>query len=66
MAPRRGHRPNVYILGDQNLHGEVTRRAWINGQISLTAADLRQLARMAIAVADELDELSDLDASIKP
>ncbi|MGA9494121.1 MAG: hypothetical protein WBV80_28280 [Mycobacterium sp.] len=53
-------------MGDQNLHGEVTRRAWINGQISLTAADLRQLARMAIAVADELDELSDLDASIKP
>lgn len=54
----------IDILGDQNFLGEVTRRAWLNGRIPLTAADLRQLSHVAIVLADELDELSDLDARI--
>jgi hypothetical protein len=54
------------IIGDQNFLGEVTRRAWINGNIPLTAVDLRELARVAIALAEEFDELSDLDAKMKP
>jgi hypothetical protein len=49
------------IGGDQDASGQVARRAWINGNVPLTAADSRKLARALMAIGDELDRLSDLD-----
>jgi hypothetical protein len=49
------------ISGDQDTSGEVARRAWINGNIPLTAADSREMARALMVIGDELNRLSDLD-----
>lgn len=54
----------VDIAGDQGADGQITRRIWINGNISLAASDARKMARTLIATADECDWLSDTDAKI--
>ena len=56
---------NVNIGGDQWTDGRVGRYITIPTRVPLlTAGDAREVGYALIAAADELDVLSDLDASI--
>lgn len=54
---------HVTIVGQQHADGRVERRVQV-GEMTLTAAQGRQLARALISATDEIDALSDADWSI--